>query len=188
VRSEDPVTSLVIALALATHQLIRLTYTATAVCRAYPTRRTVVATSPRMTCSPFGSCSLRLLQVGQALHLSGTPESFAAQRFCPAALAHQSKFEQLSRRQHRSQILRRKCHTNLRCSFKSRNLLVHRPALPVTLLVCWLRQICYLCQFQQHLCNKVYFCMQSIALTEESPAWTLDQIAGLVFGVGRLDR
>ena len=25
--------------------------------------------------------------------------------------------------------------------------------------------------------------MQSIALTEESPAWTLDQIAGLVFGV-----
>lgn len=29
--------------------------------------------------------------------------------------------------------------------------------------------------------------MQSIALTEESPTWTLDQIAGLVFGVGRLD-
>lgn len=136
--------------------MIRLTYTATAVCRVYPTRRTFVATSPRMICTPIGSCSLPSLQVGQALHLAGTPESFAAHRFCPAALAHQPELKQLSRRQHRNQFLRRNCLTNLHCSFKGRQLLVHRPALPVTLL--------------------------SIALTEESPAWTLDQIAGLVFG------
>lgn len=122
----------------------------------YPTRRSVVATLPRMTCSPVGSCSLRPLQVGQALHLAGTPESFAANRVCPAALAHQPELKQLSRRQHRNQFLQRCCRANFHCSFKSRQLLVHRPALPVTLL--------------------------SIALTEESPAWTLDQIAGLVFG------
>ncbi|DBA78923.1 TPA: hypothetical protein ACH3X1_008800 [Trebouxia sp. C0004] len=108
-----------------------------------------------MTCSPIASCSLRSLQVGQAVHLSGTPESLAANCFSPAALAHQSQLEQPSRRQHRNQILRRNCHTNFR-SFKSRQLLVHMPAIPVSLL--------------------------SIALTEESPAWTLDQIAGLVFG------
>ncbi|KAL0036060.1 hypothetical protein WJX79_000240 [Trebouxia sp. C0005] len=105
-----------------------------------------------MTCSPIGFCSLRPLQVRPALNLAGTRESFAAQCFCPAVPAHQPELKQLSRRQHRDQILRKRVHS----SFKSRQLLVHRPALPVTLL--------------------------SIALTEESPAWTLDQIAGLVFG------
>ncbi|DBB12976.1 TPA: hypothetical protein ACH3X3_005719 [Trebouxia sp. C0006] len=114
-----------------------------------------------MTCNPIGSCSLRPLQVRQALHLAGTPESVAAHRLCPAAPAHQPELKQLSRRQHWDQLLRRNCRTNFHRSFKGRQLPVHRPALPVTLL--------------------------SIALTEESPAWTLDQIAGLVFGVGRLD-
>ncbi len=160
-------------------------------CRVYlrvdPRSQIVVSTSPRMTCNPIGSCSLRPLQVRQALHLAGTPESVAAHRLCPAAPAHQPELKQLSRRQHWDQLLRRNCRTNFHRSFTGRQLPVHRPALPVTLLVCWLRQTCHLCQFQQHLCNKICFCMQSIALTEESPAWTLDQIAGLVFGVGRLD-
>jgi len=114
------------------------------VCGVNPTRQIVVATPPRMTCSPIGSCSLRPLQVRQALHLARTPESFVAHRLCPAALAHQPELKQLSRRQHRNQTLRRNCHTNFHCSFKGRQLLVHRPALPVTLLVCWLRQTCHL--------------------------------------------
>lgn len=67
---------------------------------------------------------------------------------------------------------------------------VHTHALPATLLV-GLAALTLLClyRFLHTLCiSSAYFLrlVQSIALTDESPVWTLDQIAGLVFGVSIL--
>lgn len=60
----------------------------------------------------------------------------------------------------------------------------HTQALPATLLVGLLVLLLFELRSNHVGGAKLYMFAQSIALTDESPAWTLDQIAGLVFGVG----
>lgn len=96
--------------------------------------------SPR--CSSFSSAQ------ASRLPLARIPEK----RPCLSGFAYAKQLRQLP--QH--SLSSRHGNAFARAPRTSKQRLVHRPALPFTLL--------------------------SIALTEESPAWTLDQIAGLVFG------
>lgn len=67
---------------------------------------------------------------------------------------------------------------------------VHTHALPATLLVGPGSSCCCVCIASSTLSVYLFLhalcVLQSIALTDESPVWTLDQIAGLVFGVSIL--